>query len=535
MYSSTNHSNAKSTHFNSNSDLLLNENASLVSESRFNGYNNNDENLANATIYYERLQKLKNFPIPTNDKEVKIMLRELCEPIIYFGESKADRRERLQIKVKECILLGMNIKHPFMKEGEIEIEGVENSNEKMDFNKEYYTEVEYPEDLIKFRLKSTSYSIAKSLKNISELKCKNVNRIKEIIDNKEKLTSVKFSLASINYYDERGITCCDFNNNSNFIAFSGVSGDCQILNFYKTSDIDDINLESSKQKYNKENYPDESEVNQENEYDILEVKCVSKLIGHKEKVNCIKFNNRNLNSPFAPHLVTCSDDKTIKIWTFNKSLKEQKFTSLLGHDARVNKVDFCKIKDYIGSVSHDKTFKIWDLPTKKCIITQDGHISPITSLSFQYEGALAATCDTHGIGLIWDLRIGKKIMTLEGHANQIFSCQFNVENSYGLLTGGDDNTLRYWDLRKKDETTIIPAHNKPISSIIMNKNYSFSSGYDGVIKLWNNKDWICYKKIICDDEKIMSISMSKNKEYLASVSMSRSLRIWNIKGLKENQ
>ena len=252
MYSSTNLGNAKSTNFNSNSDLLLNENASLVSESKFNSYNNNDENLANATIYYERLQKLKNFPIPTNDKEVKIMLRELCEPIIYFGESKADRRERLQHKVKECILLGMNIKHPFMKEGEIE--GIENSNEKMDFNKEYYTEVEYPEDLIKFRLKSTSYSIAKNLKNISEMKCKNVNRVKEIIDNKEKLASVKFSLASINYYDERGITCCDFNNNSNFIAFSGVSGDCQILNFYKTSDIDDINLESSKQKYTKENY-----------------------------------------------------------------------------------------------------------------------------------------------------------------------------------------------------------------------------------------------------------------------------------------
>lgn len=510
MYSSTKID--LSTNLGSNSN---NENSTINNNSQ--SFDKQDKDLENAKIYYERLQRAKDFPIPTNDKEVKIMLRELCEPIIYFGESKADRRERLQIKVKECILLGMNIKHPLLKE--------ENISEKLEFDlsKEYYTEAEYPDDLIKFRLKSTSYSIAKSLKNISDFKQKNVNRIKDILDNKTKLSNVEFSLSSINYFDDRGITSCDFSIDSNYIAFSGVSGDCQILKINKFQKNEDLKTSLGENNIN----------NIDEENNILEVNCVSKLIGHKERVNCVKFNSKKYTSSFAPHLITCSDDKTIKIWTFNKHLKEQKFTSLIGHNSKVNKVEFCKINDYIGSVSNDKTFKIWDLPTKKCILNQDGHISSVTCLSFQSEGALAATCDTHGIGLIWDLRIGKKIMTLEGHANQIFSCSFNKDNSYGLLTGGDDNTLRYWDIRKKDEVVVIPAHNKPVSSITLNKYFSLSCSYDGVIKLWNNKDWINYKKIVCNDEKLTCITMSKDKGYLASCSMSRSIRIWNVKGLKD--
>ena len=109
MYSSTKID--LSTNLGSNSN---NENSTINNNSQ--SFDKQDKDLENAKIYYERLQRAKDFPIPTNDKEVKIMLRELCEPIIYFGESKADRRERLQIKVKECILLGMNIKHPLLKE-----------------------------------------------------------------------------------------------------------------------------------------------------------------------------------------------------------------------------------------------------------------------------------------------------------------------------------------------------------------------------------------------------------------------------------
>lgn len=46
---------------------------------------------------HELLKKAKNLPVPTNDKEVKLRLRELGHPICLFGEGPADRRDRLRV------------------------------------------------------------------------------------------------------------------------------------------------------------------------------------------------------------------------------------------------------------------------------------------------------------------------------------------------------------------------------------------------------------------------------------------------------
>ena len=45
---------------------------------------------------YDIQKKAKNLPIPTNDKEVKMRLREMEQPICLFGEDAGDRRERLR-------------------------------------------------------------------------------------------------------------------------------------------------------------------------------------------------------------------------------------------------------------------------------------------------------------------------------------------------------------------------------------------------------------------------------------------------------
>src|SRR5690242_13411351 len=45
---------------------------------------------------FEQRKRARNIVLPTDDKLVQLKLRELGEPIIYFGERPADRRERLR-------------------------------------------------------------------------------------------------------------------------------------------------------------------------------------------------------------------------------------------------------------------------------------------------------------------------------------------------------------------------------------------------------------------------------------------------------
>ena len=56
------------------------------------------------TKVYQLKKLARSVPIPTNDKEVKMRLRELGKPICLFGETNIDRRERLKKQLTSKII-----------------------------------------------------------------------------------------------------------------------------------------------------------------------------------------------------------------------------------------------------------------------------------------------------------------------------------------------------------------------------------------------------------------------------------------------
>lgn len=66
--------------------------------------------------------------------------------------------------------------------------------------------------------------------------------------------------------------------------------------------------------------------------------------------------------------------------------------------------------------------------------------------------------------MIWDLRTGKSVLPILGHVKQLISSSFSP-NGHHLATGSDDNTIKVWDLRRRQNLYSIPAHNKLISDL----------------------------------------------------------------------
>jgi WD40 repeat protein len=58
----------------------------------------------------------------------------------------------------------------------------------------------------------------------------------------------------------------------------------------------------------------------------------------------------------------------------------------------------------------------------------------------------------------------KCVLALEGHVKPILGISFSP-NGYHLATGGEDNTCRIWDIRKKKSLYTIPAHSNLISQV----------------------------------------------------------------------
>ena len=83
------------------------------------------------------------------------------------------------------------------------------------------------------------------------------------------------------------------------------------------------------------------------------------IAAHMYAINHIEF------SPNGKHFVTCSMDKSIKIWDAHKFklLKVIDKARYAGHGTSVNKLYWSHYNQQLASCSDDRTISIWDLKT----------------------------------------------------------------------------------------------------------------------------------------------------------------------------
>ena len=101
-------------------------------------------------------------------------------------------------------------------------------------------------------------------------------------------------------------------------------------------------------------------------------------------------------------------------------------------------------------------------------------------------------------------------------------------DGYRLATSGEDNSIRIWDLRRKVAITTIPAHNKLVSDIQFQRDYSrflISSSYDGSVKIWNTHDFSMKTKIEIHNSRVSSANVSKDLQKIFTTTMERK---WHI-------
>lgn len=155
---------------------------------------------------------------------------------------------------------------------------------------------------------------------------------------------------------------------------------------------------------------------------------------HSESVLNLRFDHR--------YLITCSKDKTIKIWNrrevfasdpivpavarrqlelggLNPIPEYNLLVTLEGHGAAVNAIQV--YEGQVVSASGDRTIKAWDINTGHCTRTYGGHTKGIACV--QFDGRRIVSGSSDNSVRIFDAATSAEVACLQGHSNLVRTVQ----------------------------------------------------------------------------------------------------------------
>eukprot|EP01083_Nonionella_stella_P079265 217326_1 len=474
------------------------------------------------SIEEKRLKQ--NLRVPTDDNEVKQRLRALQEPICYFGEDAADRRDRLRDLIAKMISSGQQIPEFRKDRKQLEID-LATIADKINKDRPYFSA---GNPWIKVaRTRILQYSLKKAAKRVGiQLKQREdplppIKMKEEEHINRNKLSS--FSCQA-SYYDKsddsRPLQCCAISNHlvtrrenaSHYaILFGNQGGDITVWNEYG--------------------------------------QMKKKIHGHDERItgmDIMPFKDGVVRSYDAIKFITSSADGLAKLWSVNGdalgvydaySASNKHKRGSAQHKQRLGKCAFHPIGDYFAVTSYDRSWSFFDIEKQDIVLLkQEGHSTSVHCCGFHCDGSLIATGDMGGIVRIWDLRSGRAIWGGDSHAKSVLGVDFNV-NGYILASCASDNTIKIWDLRKHTEYTI-PAHDNLISNIQFEPNkgeWMVSASFDKTVRIWSMKKRGSYSFKLAHQMKghhsrISDLCISDggedSKPFIVTASHDKTWKIW---------
>ena len=152
------------------------------------------------------------------------------------------------------------------------------------------------------------------------------------------------------------------------------------------------------------------------------------------------FNSGNFKPGDSGLFAICGRDKKIDIIHYKKNKILKSFNA---HKDIINDLCFSENKSNLISGSSDKTIKVWDISTQKCIVSFEYHRKMVSSVSYvPYFDNLIASASYDGKIRIFDLRLPKNIILSLNHRSPIEIFKFSKCGENLATLGGQD--LKIW-------------------------------------------------------------------------------------------
>lgn len=276
-------------------------------------------------------------------------------------------------------------------------------------------------------------------------------------------------------------------------------------------------------------------------WSVADGRRVQQFAGHDDAALSVVF------SKDGQRLLSASYDKTARLWDVSNGKERQAFR---GHTWWVWQAVFSPDEQRVVTVSQDGTAIVWNVGSHDRSPAFTGHRGPVYCASFTPNGASVATGGFDRRILVWkpdelqpsnfrnlekaaDITPPAKFREWNGHASAVRSLTV-VEHGKLMLSAGEDNTVRLWDLETGALVKTFRGHDSAVRAATASPEGRtvLSASHDATIREWSIAEYeelrsVQGRTFEGHADAVLAASFSPNQQSIVTASRDRTARTWD--------
>ena len=212
---------------------------------------------------------------------------------------------------------------------------------------------------------------------------------------------------------------------------------------------------------------------------------------------------------------------------------------LLGHSGDVFSCDFSSNGDHAATTGFDRTIMLWNtLHGIENHAVLRGHSNAVLQIKWsQADGTKLFTASADKSVAWWDVVEGERIKNMKGHSSIVNCCSLSRSTSSVGFSGGDDGTVKMWDMRTRKCAGTF-EHLYQILSLDNSESGDriFAGAIDNSVLVLDPRrlDEPLEKLSAPGVDSVTGVSVSNDGDSLISLSMNGNAHLWDIRPFCES-